>query len=333
MSTGSDFWVVRAGRGGVHGDEFEKEKVVALGWPEVGNLSSLSSRGDFNSRIRMTYPTWKNGRQISTASQLYRFAREIDKGDFVLTPVSDTRTIKIGRIIGDYEFHPDVIDDHPHTRAVEWDSEISRDDLSVPARNSAGSSLTLFSMNDHKDEIQSILAGEDREISEEDEEAGKMAFYEAVSGQADELISDRIAHMDPFDFEELVSAVLRAMGYHARVTESGADRGVDIIAHPDPLGLEDPMIKVQVKQREQRTGSPEMRNFIATLRDGERGIFVSTGGYTREAVSEAEHARGAISVTTLDRDKFVDLLTEHYDEISPDARALIPLRRVYIPTD
>lgn len=333
MNSSANFWVVRAGRGSVYADQFEREGVVAVGWSEIDDLSSAQSREDFNQLICDQYPNWKDGRQIATASQLYRFVRELSEGDLVLTPVSDTRTIKIGKIVSDYAYRPEVIEGHPHTRDVEWNREISRDELSVPARNSAGSSLTLFSMNEHTEEISAILAGEKKDWSDEEEQADELAFYEEVSGQADELISDRIAHMDPFDFEELVAALLRAMGYHARVTASGSDRGVDIIAHPDSLGLEDPIIKVQVKQRGQRTGSPDMRNFIATLRDGEKGIFVSTGGYSRDAISEADHVRGAISVTTLDRDQFVDLLTEHYDSISPDARALIPLRKVYIPTD
>lgn len=76
-----------------------------------------------------------------------------------------------------------------------------------------------------------------------------------------------------------------------------------------------------------------MRNFIATLRDGERGLFVSTGGFSREALYEAERAGGRITVTTVDRDHFVELLTEHYDSLAPEARATIPLKKVYLPAE
>lgn len=329
-----DIWVVRAGSGGVHADEFEEKGVVALGWSDVGDLSSERTREDFKERIRNQYPNWKDGRQINGASQLYRFVQELSEGDLVLTPVSDTRTIKIGKLTGPYEYAPSVVEGYPHTRAVEWLDEISRDELTVPARNSAGGALTLFSMNEHAEEIEGLLAGERPEEQEEgEEEAFETAFYEEVSGKAEELISDKIAHMDPFDFEELVAAVLRAMGYHARVTDPGPDRGVDIIAHPDALGLENPRIKVQVKQRNKRAGGPDMRNFIGTLRDNERGIFVSTGGFSSDAREEARRPRAGVSVTTVDRDRFVELLTEHYQDLSPDARALIPLREVYIPAD
>ncbi|MFO8079200.1 MAG: hypothetical protein R6V07_02735 [Armatimonadota bacterium] len=33
----------------------------------------------------------------------------------------------------------------------------------------------------------------------------------------------------------------------------------------------------------------------------------------------------------MDRDQFVDLLTEHYEKMEPEYQAMIPLKKVYIP--
>ena len=82
---------------------------------------------------------------------------------------------------------------------------------------------------------------------------------------------------DPFDFQDLVAAVLRAMGFQAVSTDPGPDRGIDIVAHPDAFGFETPRIKAQVKHRKSTTGGPDMRSFIGTLRSGESGLYVSTG--------------------------------------------------------
>lgn len=245
-----DIWVVRAGRGGKHGDEFKRRGVVAVGF-DLPDLSGLASREDFMRLVEETHPTFKSGRQVNVAGQTYRFVHEVQQGDLVLTPISDTREILLGRVRGGYRYEPGVIEESPHVRDVEWLKRISRDQLSVKARNSAGSTLTLFSMNDHREEFLALLAGEPIAVrtDPDEEEAEEIQLYEEVRGKAEEMISDRIAHMDPFDFEELVAAVLRAMGYHARLTDEGSDRGVDIVAHPDALGLESPRIKVQVKKR------------------------------------------------------------------------------------
>lgn len=63
--------------------------------------------------------------------------------------------------------------------------------------------------------------------------------------------------------EQLVAAILRAMGYKARVTPKGPDRGVDVIASPDGLGLEEPRIKAEVKHRPKTPiGSQLIRSFL-----------------------------------------------------------------------
>ena len=43
------------------------------------------------------------------------------------------------------------------------------------------------------------------------------------------------------------------------------------------------------------------------------GLFVSTGGYTSEAQDAARNAEQR--VTLIDRDEFIDLLIQHYDDL------------------
>jgi len=63
------------------------------------------------------------------------------------------------------------------------------------------------------------------------------------------------------------------------------------------------------------------------LREGDRGIYVSTGGFTREGRYEAD--RSNVPVTLLDLDELAKLVVMYYDSFDLDGRALIPLVRVY----
>ena len=282
------------------------------------------------------HPNTKKRRLIVWAGQMFRFLNEIQNGDLILTPIRDTREIMIGKCTGPYRYVPGREDNNPHTRPVDWLKRISRDVLSNRAKNSAGSTLTLFSMNDHRDEFERIAFGHpamNGSLETPTQVESEVQLYEEVQGKAEELISDKIAQMDPFDFEELVAALLRSMGYFARRTEEGPDRGVDVVAQSDPLGLESPRIKVQVKQRNQRANPSELREFIATLRHPDNGLFVSTGGFTREALYEAERTPQGISLTTPTGDEFTELLLENYEQLEPQAQALIPLKKVFVPID
>lgn len=88
----------------------------------------------------------------------------------------------------------------------------------------------------------------------------------------------------------MVAGILRAMGYKTRISPPESDRGKDVEASSDGLGLTDPHIIVEVKHREGTMGAQHLRSFIAALRPRHKGLYVSTGGFTKEVRYEAELA-------------------------------------------
>ena len=117
--------------------------------------------------------------------------------------------------------------------------------------------------------------------------------FERAEGDARSEIEQRVKSLGPYEFQELVAALLRAMSYTTPfVAPTGPDGGTDILAYPDPLGAKTPHIRVQVKHRQSQKAT---RDEIAALRgiirgDREIGVFVSSGGFTSEAVREARPA-------------------------------------------
>jgi restriction system protein len=144
------------------------------------------------------------------------------------------------------------------------------------------------------------------------------------------VIKDAILALSPRRLEELVAATLRAIGYRAHVTPEGPDRGVDVYASPDGLMLEEPRIKAEVKHRPgTQVGANWVRGFIGALRAGDRGIFVSTGGFSREARYEAERAN--IPVALIDLSALCTWVLEHYENFSVEGRLILPLIKIYLP--
>lgn len=311
-------WMVRAGNENEIIEDIAEKSIVAIGWGDLGDVSKLTTRDEIKRKYKEVNPGHSSRRVGINAGQVFRFAHKIKKGDIVLTYDKSSREILIGEIKSDYEWKPEVSpDDYPHVREAEWEKKVSRDEFSTPARNSLGSTLTVFSLDEHIAEIKQILKGEKKEKEEE-----APPYFEEVQSKAEELISDRISKLDPYDFQNLVAAVLQAMGFQTKVSSPGPDRGVDILAHPDALGFEPPFIKVQVKHKTDSTGIQQIQRFIGTLGESEKGLYVSTGGYTRDAKTAARETRSQI--TLLDRDDFIDLLLEHYACIEPEYQALIP---------
>ena len=148
--------------------------------------------------------------------------------------------------------------------------------------------------------------------------------------KAHEFIKDKILQLDWEEMQELVAGILRAMGYKTIVSSKGADRGKDIQASPDGLGLEEPRIKVEVKHRSGQMGSQEIRSFTGGLRGTDRGLYVSTGGFSKDAKYEAE--RSSIPMMAVDSDMLVQLIIQYYDHFDSETKTLLPLTKIYWPT-
>ncbi len=163
----------------------------------------------------------------------------------------------------------------------------------------------------------------------EEETSSVTRGFEEAEESAWMEIQQHLASMPPYDFQNLVAALLRAMGYHVSwIAPPGRDGGIDIVAHTDPLGTQIPRIKVQVKRRAQKVDVDGLRSFLAVLGDQDVGLFVSTGGFTSDATSEAR-TQETRKVTLLDLERLFDLWIEHYNKIAEPDKQLLPLKPIY----
>ena len=112
--------------------------------------------------------------------------------------------------------------------------------------------------------------------------------YEQAEASAREEIKDYIQALNPYEFQDLVAALLRGMGYYTPfVASQGPDGGIDVLAYKDPIGAEGVKIKVQVKHRKDtKVTNQEISALNGLLRNREVGLIVSSGGFSQAALRE-----------------------------------------------
>ncbi len=153
--------------------------------------------------------------------------------------------------------------------------------------------------------------------------------YEEAEEQAWQEIKTYLENIDPYALQDLVAALLEAMGYYVTwVAPPGKDGGVDIVAWNDPLGTKAPRIKVQVKRRKDTIKVDEVRAFLSLINGEDVGIFVTTGGFTKDA-EELARGQEQRKITLLSSEKLVDLWIEYNDKLAKDKRYLLPLKPIY----
>jgi restriction system protein len=211
---------------------------------------------------------------------------------------------------------------------------VSRDALTVPSKNSLGAISTFFRVPaEAASDLDRALSGGDKSVAAPapEETAGlEKELFEDIHARALEFIKDRISKLDWDDMQELVAGLLRAMGYKTRVSPAGPDRGKDIVASPDGFGFESPRIVVEVKHRAGTTmGSQEIRSFLGGRHSDDKGLYVSTGGFSKDARYEAD--RASIPLTLMDADDLVQAVVDYYDRMDIETQRLLPLRKLYWP--
>jgi restriction system protein len=179
-----------------------------------------------------------------------------------------------------------------------------------------------------RDDNQPQNTSDDQNVSEEGEQAQEATIHENEQ-RAIEGIKKQINLRNAYEFQDLVAALLRGMGYYTPfVAPKGKDGGVDIIAYRDPLGTVSPRIKVQVKHRDANASVQEIRQLMGLLqRDGDVGMFVSSAGFTSDAKLTARSSH--IHVELVDMDRFIALWQEFYPKLTDEDRSLLSLVPIY----
>ena len=168
----------------------------------------------------------------------------------------------------------------------------------------------------------------EEEPDDETAEKDNAMNLDLLESDAREGIRQFIASKSPYEFQDMVAALLRAMDYHTPfIAPKGKDGGIDIIAYLDPLGAKTPRIKVQVKHKPDTTvGASDIRALLGILRSGDIALFVTSGTFSSDARGTSTSSREFIRL--IDGDEFIDMWQEYYDKMSDEDKNLLPLKRI-----
>lgn len=155
-----------------------------------------------------------------------------------------------------------------------------------------------------------------------------MIELETLEERAVNGIREYLKSKNPYEFQDLVASLLKAMGYYIQsVAPRGKDGGIDIVAYTDPLGAKTPRIKVQVKHKpDTATGAADVRALLGILKAGDIALFVTSGTYS----TDAKHAAtsGDKFIRLIDGDEFIEMWQEYYNKMNDEDKNMLPLKRI-----
>lgn len=210
----------------------------------------------------------------------------------------------------------------------EGDKEIAKG--ATELLNNATKAYRAWSAENKLPKADLLLEGALIPEIEENPAKESQATFDQVEEQAITGIKAFIRAKSPYEFQDLVAALLRGMKYHTPfISPKGKDGGLDIIAYNDPLGATVPRLKVQVKHRpDSSVPVDDIRSLTGLLnKDGDIGLFVTSGLFTAESERSARESHRHIRL--IDIDTFITLWQEFYHKMTDDDKNMLPLKPIY----
>lgn len=296
---------------------------TAIGWIPQDSLKGITTDDQLKELYIKTYPNYTPvslGQQIG---QISRFLFEIQPGDIVVTPTSENEKLAVGKVTGDYYFQSDEKCPYPHRKSVMWlKDRVIRTSLSVPLQNTLRSMLAVYRVK-RGDEL-ARAAG--LPVPESKATHAEIDLYRRVLGQ--------ILELSPDDFEILVTDLLTSIGFDAEHVGRQGDGGIDVTGNLKVYGFASMDLRVQVKRYSLSTkiGAKTIRDFRGSVPDKSQGAFVATCSFNKKAYEEAIRP-GYKRIGLIDGKQLVDIMVDHYENISQGLRDTLKLRRALVPEE
>jgi restriction system protein len=335
-------WVVRGGQRGEFEEFALNSNVVGIDFSLRQSVVEFRDRDALLANLLSKVSPDDGGKGVpNAASQLWRFAHELDRGDMVVLPCKQSRLVAVGKITGDYRFEATA--QFPHIRSVEWDAvDLPRTSFDQDLLYSFGSLLTVFQVNrtNAQERIEQVVS---RHLGKELPSGGPIFAENAVddgvlSVDWDEVISDYIIERIRQKFtghrlEYLVESILRTEGYTTLQTRPGADGGIDIVAGKGQMGFEEPRLCVQVKSGVAPVELPDYNRLQGNVHSfgAHHGLLVSLSDFTRAVRNENE--RSFFEIRLWGSRELTRNLLEAYDDLPADIRGDIPLVARKVPPE
>ena len=336
-------WLVRAGRHGEYENKFLKENRIYLTWGGLSHdLAGLKTRGQLRVLLEKVYSDAPKGRITNNLGQIWAFGQAIAQGDWIILPSKKKPAIHIAEVKGDYTFNPKGDEPFFHYREVEWIAhDVARTNFDQDLLYSFGAFMTVCQVSRHDAEKRvnrmakngwkssGPIPGSAKKPEEEiaDSSDGMDDLAQAARDQLAKLV---VARFQGHGMARLVDAVLRARGYTTYLSPEGPDKGIDILAAPEPMGFGEPRVCVQVKSGDSALDRPTLDQLIGVMQNvqASHGLLVSWGGFKSSV--DKEEATQFFRVRLWDQGDLIDEVLAHYDKLDEEIRTELPLKRIWI---
>lgn len=156
------YWLYAPGEGSCMWDEFYTSSIMAIGWGEIGDLSTFDSKDAMKIKMREVFDeslSYKNA-----AHATWQFANEMKIGDIVFVKKGMYQIIGRGVVMSDYEYDDARDDEYKNIRQVDW---THNGEWPHPGQAAMKTLTDITSYTDYVEKLNSLFEDETEEDAED----------------------------------------------------------------------------------------------------------------------------------------------------------------------
>ena len=319
----TNVWCVRS-EFGKYTDDFVSGGYAAVGWIRGSDLTGITDREEFRRLYREDQPKDTDARVGANVGQIYRFMVDVNLGDYIITPTTDSALLRYGQVKSAPSYEPKHDDNcpFPHRRRVDWEKQpLNRKELSIPLQYSMRAQKTVFAVKHREDFL--LAVGRPDLV-----ETPVTAHYDAY-----DMVLKRLLDMDAQQFEILVGHLLTAIGFDdPQVIGKPGDGGVDVTGDLNVSGLATIKFFVQVKRYTpvRSVTANEVKHLRSSIPQAGQGAFITTSKFKQSAFDVASEP-GFPPIGLINGHQLIDLLIEHWAAFDPEFQDQLGLKPGLVP--
>ena len=156
------YWLYAPGEGSCMWDEFYTSGIMAIGWGEIGDLSTFDSKDAMKIKMREVIDVSLSYKNAAHAT--WQFANEMKIGDIVFVKKEMQQIIGRGVVISDYEYDNTRDDEYKNIRQVDW---THNGEWPHPGQAVMKTLTDITSYTDYVEKLNSLFEDETEEDAED----------------------------------------------------------------------------------------------------------------------------------------------------------------------
>lgn len=156
------YWLYAPGEGSCMWDEFYTSGIMAIGWGEIGDLSTFDSKDAMKIKMREVFDESLSYKNAAYAT--WQFANEMKIGDIVFVKKGMYQIIGRGVVMSDYEYDDARDDEYKNIRQVDW---THNGEWPHPGQAAMKTLTDITSYTDYVEKLNSLFEDETEEDAED----------------------------------------------------------------------------------------------------------------------------------------------------------------------